>query len=132
MTAKLAPLLAALIALLTGCFPGQRLMTFEVEHGGEVVLRTSFDVKDSASDARTWEASGEVPFSTKIDALEPSSEDPLRAELEGPVRVRMHHRVTGELAATVDGLVLVRSAADANDWRMPPEEVERTKTAARL
>ena len=126
-------LIALVLAGLAGCLPmGQKLLTLEVEQESRVLLSTTFDSDDTSSTAELWESAGEVPFSTQVDALQPSKLDPLTAEIVGPVQIRILWTDTEESVVTLDGLQLVRSASGSDDWRMPPAEIARAKTAAGL
>ncbi len=58
--------------------------------------------------------------------------DPLTAEIEGTVQIRILWTDTVESAVTLDGLLLVRGAPDSDDWRLPSAEIRRAKAAAGL
>ena len=123
-----------LLLSLAACLPppGQKLLSLQVQRDGEFVLSTVFDVPDTSTEAELWDSAGEVPFSTTVDGLEPSASDPLSAEVVGPVEVRILWNDTVESAVTLEGLRLLRSAEDSDDWRLPPEEIRRAKAAAGL
>lgn len=126
-------LFVLLVACLAGCLPlGQKLLTLEVQRDGEVLLSTTFDVLDTSTEAEIWDSAGEVPFSTEVDGLAPSGTDPLRAEIEGTLHVRILWTDTVESDVTLEGLRLVRSAHDSSDWRLPSAEIRRAKAAAGL
>lgn len=111
---------------------GQKLLTLEIRPDVEVLLSTTFDVLDTSTEAEIWESAGEVPFSTEVDGIEPSGSDPLTAEVEGTVQIRILWNDTEESSVTLDGLLLVRSAPDSDDWRLPSAEIRRAKAAAGL
>ena len=126
----LPSLSAALLLFAAACMPGQKLLSLEVVRGEEVLLVTAFDVVDTSTEAEMWDSAGEVPSSTRVSAIAPSGADPLKAELEGPVQIRILWTDRLECSATLDGLRLVRSGPGAHDWRLPPEEIRRAKVAA--
>jgi hypothetical protein len=119
-------LVAFLTACLAGCLPlGHKLLTLEIRQDDEVLLSTTFDVGDTSTEAEIWDSAGEVPFSTKVDAIEPSDADPLTAEVEGSVQIRILWTDSVESAVTLEGLRLVRSAPESDDWRLPSAEIRR-------
>ncbi|MFT6110452.1 MAG: hypothetical protein ACJA2W_003378 [Planctomycetota bacterium] len=124
---------ALVFICVAGCLPmGQKLLLLEVLRGGEVILSTTFDAADTSTAAKIWDSAGEIPFSTEVDRVEPSKSDPLKAEIEGTVQIRVLWTDKVESTVTLEGLLLVRSARDADDWRLTPAEIGRAKVAADL
>ena len=124
-----------ILFLVTCCLPqGQKLLTLEVHKTEALVLETHFDAIDTSTKSEIWDASGERPFSTKVAApvLHPTNTDPLRAELSGPVEIRIFHVDRLEASARLENLTLVRSTPTAKDWRLPAAEIQRAKKASGL
>ncbi len=127
-------LIASLILLtLLACMPlGQKLLNLEIQQDGHVLLSTSFDVPDTSTESEIWNCAGEAPFSTEVDSVAPSASDPLRAEIQGEVQIRILWTGSLEATATLQDLQLIRSAESADDWHLPAEEVRRAMAAAGL
>lgn len=121
------------IALVACGIPrGQKLLTLEIHHAQALVLETHFDADDRSTTSEIWDASGERPFSTQVaaPALQPTDADPLRAELSGPVEIRIVHVDNLEASVRLENLTLVRSSPTADDWRLPAAEIQRAKKAS--
>lgn len=122
-----------LFLLAASCLPpGRKLLSLELERGGELILVTLFDVADTSEAAEMWERAGDAPFSNQTARLEPSAEDPLTASVPGEVEVRLVWAGKPESRVTLDGVRLVRDAGGEGAWRLPPAEIQRIKAAAGL
>ncbi len=117
-----------------GLPPGQKLLTLEIHQAEAIVLETHFDAADTSTTSELWDASGERPVSTQLasPALQPTDADPLRAQLSGPVEIRLVHVDHLEARASLKNLTLVRSSPTADDWRLPATEIQRAKKASGL
>ncbi len=125
--------LAMLVACFAGCHPpGQKLLSLEIQQAGEVILSTTFDVVDTSTGAEIWDETGEAPFSTGVNLIEPSSITALTADIEGPVGIRILWTNSVEFDVTLKGLQLIRSAPGTEDWHLPSAEIRRAKAAAGL
>ncbi len=123
----------AIGALLSSCTPpGMKLLTLEVRHEGDVVLRTIFDVPDSSTTSEIWDATGREPFSTETAAtsVSASEADPLKAKLTGAVEIRIRHGTWAVTRAALTDLTLSRSSPATADWHLPAAEVRRAKKSA--
>lgn len=128
-------LLLAVASLLDSCaYPGLKLLTMDVQHEGEVVLTTTFDVPDTSSASAMWDAAGREPFATEVVGanLRPSEADPLQVHLAGAVELEIRHVDAVQTRAALTGLTLIRSAITAADWHLPEAEVRRAREAAGL
>jgi len=123
--------LVAVSVLLASCGlpPGMKLLQLRVQHGGECVLETNFDVPDTSTVSEIWDAAGQEPFSTRTaaESLGTNKANPLEAKLTGPVEIRISHPASDEISAKLIDLTLQRSARDSNDWHLPAREVSRAK-----
>jgi len=125
--------LAGLFALGCGLPPGQKVLTFEVEQNGKLLLATTFDASDSLSVDDLWKEATEVPFETKSTSaqLQPTANDPLLAELTGRVQVRLIHVDTLESEAKLLGMRLQRPSAESQAWSLADDQVARVLHALR-
>ena len=127
--------LLVMSGLLASCGlpPGMKLLHLRVYHGGECVLETDFDVRDTSTVSEIWEAAGRKPFSTQTaaESLGSNRANPLEAELTGPVEIRISHPASDEISAKLTNLTLQRSSADSDDWHLPAQEVKRAKKGTR-
>ena len=127
--------LLAMSGFLASCGlpPGMKLLHLRVYHGGECVLETDFDVRDTCTVSEIWDAAGQKPFSTQTAAksLGANKANPLEAKLTGPVEIRISHPASDEISAKLTNLTLQRSSADSDDWHLPAREVKRAKKGAR-
>jgi len=127
--------LLAMSGFLASCGlpPGMKLLHLRVYHGGECVLETDFDVRDTSTVSEIWEAAGRKPFSTQTaaESLGSNRANPLEAELTGPVEIRISHPASDEISAKLTNLTLQRSSADSDDWHLPAQEVKRAKKGTR-
>lgn len=127
--------LVAMCGLLASCGlpPGMKLLHLRVYHGGECVLETDFDVRDTSTVSEIWEAAGRKPFSTQTaaESLGSNRANPLEAELTGPVEIRISHPASDEISAKLTNLTLQRSSRDSDDWHLPAQEVKRAKKGAK-
>ena len=116
-----------------GLPPGMKLLHLRVYHGGECVLETDFDVRDTSTVSEIWEAAGRKPFSTQTaaESLGSNRANPLEADLTGPVEIRISHPASDEISAKLTNLTLQRSSVDSDDWHLPAQEVKRAKKGAR-
>jgi hypothetical protein len=127
--------LLAMSGFLASCGlpPGMKLLHLRVYHGGECVLETDFDVRDTSTVSEIWEAAGRKPFSTQTaaESLGSNRANPLEAELTGPVEIRISHPASDEISAKLTNLTLQRSSVDSDDWHLSAREVKRAKKGAR-
>ena len=131
---SLALFTALLAFAAAGCHPwGMRLLSLEVQHGGEVVYQSSFDVRDDKGTAEIWDEAGENLFADGLSAPEAFTfPEDTRAHLDGTVDVRIAHGDGIISEVSLEGLDLIRSSEDTTDWRLPREEILRAKAAAGL
>ena len=123
--------LVAVSVLLASCGlpPGMKLLQLRVQHGGECVLETNFDVPDTSTVSEIWDAAGQKPFSTRTaaESLGTNKANPLEAKLTGPVEIRISHPASDEISVKLTNLTLRRSSRDSDDWHLPAREVSRAK-----
>ncbi|MBC8404861.1 MAG: hypothetical protein H8E15_06525 [Planctomycetes bacterium] len=131
------PLLCGCLLLVSfalqscGVPPGQKLLRFEVEQNGELLLATSFDASDRVEKEQLWKEASEVPVSVEMASARVNSLEgnPLMAEIPGRVQLRILHVDRLETEAVLIGIRLQRLAADSNAWSLAPEEVARVQQA---
>ena len=127
--------LLAMSGLLASCAlpPGMKLLHLRVYHGGERVLETDFDVRDTSTVSEIWDAAGQKPFSTRTaaESLGANKVNPLEAKLTGIAEIRISHPASDEISVKLTNLALRRSSADSDDWHLPAQEVKRAKKGAR-
>jgi hypothetical protein len=127
---------AALAAMLiAGCVPaGMRLLRMEVYQDDQLVLRTTFDAPDREGPADFWRRAGAEPFASdeKIARVKADEDNPLRASLIGPVRIRILHVDRIMTSASITNSVLLRKTRESLGWYLAPVEVQRAKRAAGL
>jgi hypothetical protein len=127
-------LIIAMAAILsTGCVPaGMRLLRMEVYQSDVLVLRTTFDAPDREKPADFWRRTGEEPFASdeEVARVKANEDNPLRARLTGPVRIRILHVDRLMTSASLTDLELVRSTPESLRWYLPEKEVQRAKQAA--
>ena len=125
--------LVAMSGLLASCGlpPGMKLLHLRVYHGGECVLETDFDVRDTSTVSEIWDAAGQKPFSTRTaaESLGTNKANPLEAKLTGPVEIRISHPASDEISAKLTNLTLRRGSKDSDDWHLSAQEVSRAKKA---
>jgi hypothetical protein len=122
-------------SLIGGCAPvGMRLLHMEVYQNDQLVLRTIFDAPDREGLADIWRRAGAEPFASEdqVARVKADEDNPLRAMLAGPVRIKILHVDRLMTSATLTNLVLLRSAPGSLKWYLTPEEVQRAKHAAGL
>ena len=103
--------------LIAGPASAARLLHFSVEHDGKTVLDVLYDDDGRAPPAVVWGYLGRVPIGVDTSPkLRASTEDPLRARLEGPVVVRLSHGGHALAEAHISGLTLVRMTAGRYHW----------------
>jgi len=117
---------------LTACLPGRKLLELQVRHGSSTVLSTSFEAPDRQGGEQLWDRAGEAPFSTdtSLPPLPVDPADPLRAQIPGPIEVRILHAGRVETRATLTHLVVIRDAPTSRSWYLPPSEVSRVRALA--
>ncbi len=124
------------VAVLDGCGlpPGRRLLSVDYEWNGMTVGETNYDDDCLQPADVVWTYLDAPPVvSAPLSADLPlASPDALRVTLDGAVTVRIRHVDSPIAECEVDGLVLVRDAADTGGWYLPPEELARTADAAGL
>jgi hypothetical protein len=113
---------------------GMRLLRMEIYHNDQLVLRTIFDAPDREGAPDFWRRAGAEPFASEEEVARVKSDEdnPLRASLAGPVRIRILHVDRLMSVASLTNLVLLRNTRDSLKWYLAPEEVQRTKRAAGL
>ena len=106
----------------------------EVYQGDQLVLRTLFAAPDREGPADFWRRAGAEPFASEAQAarVKADEENPLRATLTGPVRIKIIHVDRLMTSASVTNLVLLRSGPESLKWYLAPEEAQRAKRAAGL
>ncbi len=123
--------LVAVSVLLASCGlpPGMKLLQLRVQHGGECVLETNFDVPDTSTVSELWDAAGQKPFSTQsaAESLGANKAYPIEAKLTGPVEIRISHPASDEISAKLTNLTLRRSSRDSDDWHLSGKGVSRAK-----
>ena len=123
------------VSLMSSCLPpGQKLLILEIHQAETLVLKTHLDAGDTSTTSEIWDACGESPFSTQVatPALQPTDVNPLRADLIGPVEIKILHVDNLEASASLKNLILMRSSPTADDWRLPAGEIQRAKRASGL
>ena len=121
----------AIVATIAGCAPGMKLLRLEIHREDQPVLRTQFDAPDRLGGRELWPRAGRPPFSvdTEVVRVTPDDDDPLRATLQGAIRLEIRHGRTIETRAELTDLTLVRESAESPTWFLPPEEIERAMRA---
>jgi hypothetical protein len=132
-------LVFAILALVgAGCSsgmpPGMKLLRMEVYQEERLILRTTFDAPDHKEVADFWRRAGERPFASdrEFDRVNFTENTPLRAVIQGHVRIRILHVKHVLTSATLENLKLVRETQEDSLWYLPEDEVERVKQAAGL
>ena len=123
--------LVAMCGLLASCGlpPGMKLLHLRVYHGGECVLETDFDVRDTSTVSEIWDAAGQKHFNTRTaaESLGANKANPLETKLSGPVEIRISHPASDEISAKLTNLTLLRSSKDSDDWHLSGKGVSRAK-----
>jgi hypothetical protein len=121
--------------LMAGCTQvGMRLLRMEVYQDDQLVLRTTFDAPDREGPTDFWRRAGAEPFASdeEVARVKIDEDNPLRASLAGPVRIRIVHVDRLMTSASLTNLVLLRNTRESLRWYLAPEEVQRAKRAAGL
>ena len=121
-----------LLALSCGLPPGQKMLRLEITQNEIPILITGFDVLDTSTTFEIIEAAGHPPLFTNLVSnligITQLVENPLETKIEGKVNLTIHHVDNVELGITLEGIKLIRSAPDLNDWHLPASEIKRIKS----
>ena len=126
----LAGAILLVAVLLSGC-NGQRYIEVHIERDGALVLKTEYGDSDSLSATAIWRGLKSDSFDA-VGTVEAQSDDTLKAELKGKIRIVILHVNNPIADANLDELRLVRDSASSTQWQLAPGEVERTGKAAGL
>jgi hypothetical protein len=110
-----------------------RLISFEIYRDEEMIMQAHAADSGRESDAVVWTYLETTKWEP-VDDFQPAvfEDNPRHALLDGQIRIRALHGKDLLAAVEVEGLVLVRSSPDAEDWRLTLEEVNRTGHVAGL
>jgi len=123
-------LLLCLSVMCVSCMPGQRLLTVQIEVGGQVAFEGIRGVPDTTPIAQMWDVLSDIHFQPSTTESIAPADNTATHTLEGPVVVRILHTDDQLASATLKKLTLrPNNAADA--WTLGEAEVQQIKTAAR-
>ncbi|MEM7234149.1 MAG: hypothetical protein AAF517_18370, partial [Planctomycetota bacterium] len=96
---------------------------------GNLVFSSKFDAPDSESYDELWARLSSEPrwSSEEVSPLTPTASDPLRAQLDGSIEVKLLHGGTVLRRASFEGLALMRKSAANEKWFLPESELKRAK-----
>ena len=118
-----------LLALSCGSPPGQKMLRLEITQNETPILITAFDVPDKSSTSEIIEAAGRPPLFTNLVsnliAITQLVENPLETKVEGKINLTIQHLENIEINVILEGIKLIRSAPDLNDWHLPSAEIKR-------
>ena len=127
-------ILALTAPLITSCVspPGRMLLDLNVHQNEEFVLHMTYDVSDTSSTDEIIDGAGEPTFFTKIednyvDQFH-SNQALVEVELDGIISVEIFHRHEMKVGATLEGVQLIRSTTDSDDWHFSADTVQRIKS----
>ena len=111
---------------------GRRLLHMEVYQNDQLVLLTMFDAPDHERAEDFWRRAGLEPFASDPQAarVKADEDNPLRASLTGPVRIRIVHVNRLMTSVSLTNLILLRGSPESPKWYLAPEEIQRARRAA--
>ncbi len=117
-----------LVVASLGCAPpGQRLLRFQIEQGGNQVAEGIRGISDSAEVDEMWDIVEEVPFQLRNEPADAKAGDTM--PIAGPVTIRILHVERQLATAELAELSLVRDA-DGKAWRITPEQSDLLRISA--
>ena len=111
-----------------------RLLEARVHADDRLVLHTYYEDRGTEDAVTVWRYLQRKPIMAAREdtALQTDPGHPLRATLKGNVRLTIRHGDRALAEVKVSELTLIRAGEHDDQWFLPPEEVERTATAAGL
>lgn len=118
-----------LLALCTGCVPGQRLLTVQIEKDGAVVYEGFHGVPDTTPVPDMWDVLEDIPFEPiERGDSNADSEDVAERTMDGSIIVRIKHVDT--VLATSD-LKSLTVTSHQDGWSLNSDQVSRIKQYAK-
>jgi hypothetical protein len=125
-------ILALTAPLIPSCVspPGRMLLDLNVHQNEEFVLHMTYDVSDTSSIDEIIDGAGKPTFSAEIgdNYADQFHSSQASVELDGIVSVEIFHVREMKVGATIEGVRLVRSTTDSDDWHFSADTVERIKS----
>ena len=116
-------LCSVILAVQLGCLPlGQRLLVFEIEQNGVVVLSGFRGVPDVTPVKRMWDVVGNVDFYKTVTKIPVEKLETF--PLDGDVTIRIEH-ANDSLAVTLIEDLTLHSSDGGTTWSLDPEDVKR-------
>lgn len=120
-----ALLVAPIVLTLTSC-AGQRLLTFEVEQDGKLLMSGMLGVNDSTKVPAMWQFLDDVQFEVPADDTLLPLEEEESVELEDAIVIRIHHGAD-ELASTNLKKLKLKRIDGSKNWQLAKGEGERIR-----
>ena len=130
--------LISLPILLTsscGLPPGRMLLDLNAHQNEKLILHMTYDVSDTSSIDEIIEGAGEPSVFTKIedDYVDQFHSDQTAVELDGIISVEIFHgHDKMKVEATLEGVQLLRSTTDSDDWHFSTDTIERIKSTVTI
>jgi hypothetical protein len=106
-----------------------RLLGATVELDGRVVLSTAYEDDSNPYPERVWRYLGREPLWADVSEVSADPANPARANLRGPLLIRIRHTTSPIVESTASELTLVRKETTGDRWFLPEGEVERIAQA---
>lgn len=121
--------LAGVFALCTGCVPGQRLLTVQIEKNGAVVYEGFHGVPDATPVPDMWDVLEDIPFEPiERGDSKADSEDATKQTMDGSIVVRIKHVDTVLVTSEMKSLTIT---SQQDGWSLDRDQVSRIKQSAK-
>ena len=114
-----------------GLPPGRMLLDLNVHQNEEFVLHMTYDVSDTSSIDEIIDGAGAPTFFTKIEDnyVDQFHSGQTAVDLDGIISIEIFHGYDKmQVGSTLEGVQLVRSTTDSDDWYFSADTIERIKS----
>ncbi|MAU92890.1 MAG: hypothetical protein CMJ93_01580 [Planctomycetes bacterium] len=111
------------------------LLDLNAHQNEKLILHMTYDVSDTSSIDEIIEGAGEPSVFTKIedDYVDQFHSDQTAVELDGIISVEIFHgHDKMKVEATLEGVQLLRSTTDSDDWHFSTDTIERIKSTVTI
>ncbi|MGB4737019.1 MAG: hypothetical protein WBH50_02475 [Fuerstiella sp.] len=122
-------LVAGVFALCTGCVPGQRLLTVQIEKDGAVVYEGFHGVPDTTPVPDMWDVLEDIPFEPiETGGDNADAKDGAKQTLDGSIIVRIKHVDAVVATSELESLTIT---SNEDGWSLDGDQVSRIKDSAK-
>ena len=123
--------LPTLLIYSCGLHPGRMLLDLNMHQNEELILHMTYDVSDGSSIDEIIEGAGESSVFTKIedDYVDQFHSDQNAVDLDGIISIEIFHGYDKmQVGSTLEGVQLIRSTTNSDDWHFSTDTIERIKS----